>query len=73
MIVHFTIELSLSSSGAEGVGFEPTCHLLSGFALAVRPGEPYPATFRIFKWTHWESNPDLRPAKPVSSRWTMSP
>jgi hypothetical protein len=40
--------------------------------LANRPGEPYPATFRI-QWTHRESNSDLRDARAVSSRWTMSP
>ena len=40
--------------------------------LANRPGEPYPATFRI-QWTHRESNSDLRHARAVSSRWTMSP
>ena len=40
-------------------------------ALAERPGQPYPATFR--KWTHRESNPDLQSAELVSSRWTMSP
>jgi hypothetical protein len=41
--------------------------------LANRPGEPYPATFHFIKWTHRESNPDLRHARAVSSRWTMSP
>lgn len=25
------------------------------------------------QWTHRESNPDLRPARPASSRWTISP
>ena len=40
--------------------------------LATRPGEPYPATFRI-QWTHRESNSDLQPAELVSSHWTMSP
>jgi hypothetical protein len=40
--------------------------------LANRPGEPYPATFRI-QWTHRESNSDFRHARAVSSRWTMSP
>ncbi len=47
--------------------------LLESHGLANRPGEPYPATFRIFKWTHWESNPDFQPAELVSSLWTMSP
>ena len=41
--------------------------------LANRPGEPYPATFRICQWTHRESNPDFQSAELVSSRWTMSP
>ncbi len=43
--------------------------------LANRPGEPYPATFRIFhlQWTHRELNPDFQSAELVSSRWTMSP
>jgi hypothetical protein len=40
--------------------------------LANRPGEPYPATFRM-QWTHRESNSDFRHARAVSSRWTMSP
>ena len=40
--------------------------------LANRPGEPYPATFHN-QWTHRESNSDLRHARAVSSRWTMSP
>ena len=42
-------------------------------ALAVRSGQPYPATFRICQWTHRESNPDFQSAGLVSSRWTMSP
>ena len=42
--------------------------------LANRPGKPYPATFRIVhQWTDRESNPDLRHARAVSFRWTMSP
>ena len=41
--------------------------------LANRPGEPYPATFHLFQWTHRESNPDYRHARAVSSLWTMSP
>ena len=44
--------------------------------LADRPGNPYPATFRMFlslQWTHRESNPDCRHARAVSFLWTMSP
>ena len=43
--------------------------------LADRPGEPYPATFRIhfIEWSHGELNPDFRHAIAVSSRWTMTP
>ena len=47
--------------------------LVESHGLANRPGEPYPATFRMFQWTHWESNPDFQPAELVSSLWTMSP
>ena len=47
--------------------------LFESHGLANRPGEPYPATFRKIQWTHWESNPDFRPADPVSSLGTMSP
>ncbi len=40
----------------------------------MRPGKPYPATFRIScQWSHGESNPDYRHAMAVSSRWTMPP
>ena len=41
-------------------------------ALAVRSGQPYPATFRI-EWSHRESNPDCQHAMLESSRWTMTP
>ncbi len=42
--------------------------------LANRPGEPYPATFRMFmQWTDRELNPDFRHARAVSSRWTIEP
>ena len=53
--------------------------LMESHGLANRPGEPYPATFRMFQWTHWESNPAIdaketgQPAELVSSHWTMSP
>ncbi len=30
--------------------------LVKSHGLANRPGEPYPATFHSFQWTHWESN-----------------
>ena len=39
----------------------------------MRPGKPYPATFRSFQWTHPELNWDLRHARAASSPWTMSP
>ena len=40
----------------------------------MRPGKPYPATFRIcIEWSHGELNPDFRHAIAVSSRWTMTP
>jgi hypothetical protein len=35
---------------AEGVGFEPTRHLAASHGLANRPGEPYPAAFRVGGW-----------------------
>ncbi len=35
--------------------------LLESHGLANRPGEPYPATFHMFQWTHWESNPAMSP------------
>jgi hypothetical protein len=34
---------------AEGKGFEPSS-ASSGTALAERPGQPYPATFRFFSF-----------------------
>ena len=40
-------------------------------ALAERPGQPYPATFR--KWTATDSNRDFLLAGQVSSHWTSSP
>ena len=62
----------VASIRAEGKGFEPSSRL-AGTALAERPGQPYPATFRFVQWTHRESNPDLQTASLMSSRWTMSP
>ncbi len=51
--------------------------LVESHGLANRPGEPYPATFHIFQWTHWESNPDPRiggqPAELVSSHLDHEP
>ena len=38
--------------------------------VANRPGEPYPATFRI-QWTGWESNPPHRSCKDQSPPWHM--
>jgi hypothetical protein len=78
MMFHFTI-----GATAEGAGVEPASPSRRT-ALAERPGQPYPAAFRVtvgrianpsygFEWTHRESNPDLRHARAVSSRWTMSP
>jgi hypothetical protein len=61
---------------AEGKGFEPSFHKRET-ALAVRPGQPYPATFRfadtIPQWTTGESNPDFLVASQASFRWTSSP
>ena len=47
--------------------------LVESHGLANRPGEPYPATFRKFQWTHWESNPDFQPAELVSSHLDHEP
>ncbi len=47
--------------------------LVESHGLANRPGEPYPATFRICQWSHRELNPDFQSAELVSSRWTMAP
>ena len=58
-------------SGRHGIRTHMT--LVESHGLANRPGEPYPATFRMFQWTHWESNPDFQPAELVSSHLTMSP
>ena len=52
--VRFTIEPFCKQ--AEGKGFEPSSPLW-WHALAVRPGKPYPATFRKIEWTERESNP----------------
>ena len=71
---HFTIGACfISTNLAEGKGFEPSSRR-AGTALAERPGQPYPATFRFFfQWTHRESNSDFQTAGLMSSRWTMSP
>ena len=47
--------------------------LVESHGLANRPGEPYPATFHLFQWTHRELNPNFQSAELVSFRWTMSP
>lgn len=40
----------------------------------MRPGKPYPATFRRFiKWSHRESNPNFQPAELTSFLWTIIP
>ena len=60
------------SSQASGRRGSRTHMAVKPHGLANRPGEPYPATFRM-QWTHRESNSDLCHARAVSSRWTMSP
>jgi hypothetical protein len=75
MIFHFTIGACfIATNPAEGKGFEPSSRR-ARTALAERPGQPYPATFRflLLKWTHRESNSDFQTASLASSRWTMSP
>jgi hypothetical protein len=63
MIVRFTI----GASGRQGI--RTLIPLEGETALAERPGEPYPATFRSgVQWTHRESNPGLRRAMAVPFR-----
>ena len=64
--------ISVSPSSQSGRRGSRTHVAVKPHGLANRPGEPYPATFRI-QWTHRESNSDFRHARAVSSRWTMSP
>ena len=64
--------ISVSPSSQSGPAGESPHMVVKPHGLANRPGEPYPATFRI-EWTHRESNSDFRHARAVSSRWTMSP
>ena len=57
---------------AEGKGFEPS----RPFAGALVSTEARPAVsgyLPSLQWTHRELNPDLRHARAVSCRWTMSP
>ena len=71
--VRFTIE-PCQSINTKRKAWDSNPHAAqSDSALAVRPGEPYPATFHLFQWTHWESNRDSQPAELVSSHLTMSP
>jgi hypothetical protein len=65
MMVPFTIG---ASSGRQG---SRTLISLGRTALAERPGQPYPATFR--KWTARDSHPHFRRAGPAPSSWTSSP
>ena len=48
---------------AEGMGFEPTSHG-KRHALAVRPGEPYPATFRVHPLTSQVESRGIEPRLP---------
>src|SRR5262245_35511883 len=69
--------ISVSPSGlhtvrhsAEGKGFEPSSRVENRLSRAARPTIsgylPFPAT-------HGDSGPELRHARAVSARWTMSP
>ncbi len=59
--VRFTIE-PWQSINSQRKAWDSNPHAApSGSALAVRPGKPYPATFRMIQWTHWESNPTAFP------------
>ena len=69
-MIHFTIEARRTP--AEGMGFEPTCPLRA-HGLANRPGQPYPATFRIVSGPTGNRTRISATARAVSSRWTMSP
>jgi hypothetical protein len=49
-MTHFSGHLTPDTKNllsAEGVGFEPTRRLAAPHGLANRPGEPYPAAFRV--------------------------
>ena len=48
-------------------GVEPSFPVCRTGVVAVGPRN------YSLKWTHWESHPDLKHAKLVSSCWTMSP
>jgi hypothetical protein len=66
---------SLFVSQRKARGSNP--HSCEETALAVRLGQPYPATFQSNQsprqWTTGESNPDLLVASQASFRWTSSP
>ena len=69
MIIRFTIEAQ-HFIPAEGKGVEPSSRQ-ARTALAKRPGQPYPATFRSVDPPGIELG--FQTASLVSSRWTMSP
>jgi hypothetical protein len=48
-------------------GVEPSFPVCRTGVVAVGPRDC------AFKWTHWESHPDLQRAELMSSCWTMSP
>jgi hypothetical protein len=56
---------------AEGKGFEPS--FPSRGNRLSRTARRTVSDYLPFEWTHRESNPGLRPAEPVSFRWTMGP
>jgi hypothetical protein len=59
-----------NGAGPAGVvpdGVEPSFPVCRTGVVAVGPRDC------AFKWTHWESHPDLKRAELVSSCWTMSP
>src|SRR3954453_3689505 len=68
MILRFTIG---ATHGAEGKGFEPS--FPSRGNRLSRTARRTVSDYLPFEWTHRESNPGLRPAEPVSFRWTMGP
>ena len=62
--------LPVGVSGRSSVvpdGVEPSFPVCRTGVVAVGPRDC------AFKWTHWESHPDLKRAELVSSSWTMSP
>ena len=75
MMILFTIGVCVViRSQAEGKGVEPSSPR-GRTALAERPGQPYPATFRnlySLQWTDRELNPDLQTAILATSLWAIS-